>query len=164
MVHNIALAPLAPKSVLLLRCVADCRAQQEIVDLARSKLTESLRRERLDLLDVGAVKLQDGNGVARAVVVDGVKGALRPGDVPRAEDDSVWLGLGEELADDLETLECISMEVVVEEVGGGPTRPEETPVATMVFCEPDIVPFVILGSVALRDSTLPIGSWLSSGC
>lgn len=105
MVDNVALAPLAPKAVLVLRRAAHARTQKEIVNLGGAKLTEGLRREGLDLLEVGAVELQDGNRVAGAVVVEGVDGALCAGNVPRAEDDSVGLGLGEKLADDVEALD-----------------------------------------------------------
>lgn len=104
MVHNVALAPLAPKLVLLLRRTAHTGAQKQVIKLVGAEFAEGLRGERLDLLEVRAVKLQNGDGVAGAVVVERFVRALGAGDVPRAEDDSVGLGLGEELADDLEAL------------------------------------------------------------
>lgn len=103
-VHDVALAPLAPKPVLLLRRTAHAGAQKQVIKLVAAEFAKGLRGERFDLLEVGAVELQDGDGVAGAVVVERLVRALGARDVPRADNDFVGLGLGEELADDLEAL------------------------------------------------------------
>ena len=106
MVDNVVLAPFTPETVLLLRRAAGTGAQKKIINLVGAEVSKGLRGECFDLLEVGAVKLQDGNGVAGAVIVDSLVSALRP-DVPRADDDSVRLGFGKELTDDLEALELV---------------------------------------------------------
>lgn len=106
-VDNVVLAPFTPETVLLLRRAAGTGAQKKIINLVGAEVSKGLRGECFDLLEVGAVKLQDGNGVAGAVIVDSLVSALRPGDVPRADDDSVRLGFGKELTDDLEALELV---------------------------------------------------------
>lgn len=104
MVHDVALTPLAAKTILLLGRVADGSVQEQVVDLCSAELGQDLRTERLDLLQVAQVQRQDGYRVVGTDIVDSVVRLLCAGDISRAEDNPVRLRLSEELADGFEAL------------------------------------------------------------
>ena len=104
MVDNEGLAPLGAMRARLLGAVADGRVEQHVVDLVLPELLERLPSEGLDVAQVVELERQHGDGVGVAVVGESVVGLLGALRVAGAEDDSIGLGLLEELADGLEAL------------------------------------------------------------
>lgn len=145
MVNDISLAPLGLALPRFFFALGRPTVEQQVVDLVLAELAERLLSERLDSLQVRQLKREDGQAVLRAVVDYVVVRLLGPGRVSCAEYDLVRLCLAEELLDGFEALGVVSRAVFIWLVQPL-TKPEETPVATIVFAVRDIFYIVIFVS------------------
>lgn len=132
MIDDHRLAPLGVVGCRLVRHLDNRRVQQQIIDARLAELGQRLLRKGLDVARICQVERQHCQCVRLFVKLDSLKGAVGRGDIARAEDDVVRLRLLQEELDGLEALQRVSL---VLRCDGETirTRPEETPVATMVF-------------------------------
>lgn len=144
----------------LLRCVIDhASIEQNIVDVALVNLVEGLPGEALDFLGV-EVKIQHRDRVGGAVVLELVKGGHGGAHLARSQDDTVGLRLAQELLDGLEALlsapSASTGRVKVQaEDGSGRTKPEEAPVATMVFARAAMAEVAAMSSCYAPVNSIP---------
>lgn len=104
MVDDIWLAPLGAVRPRTAGTFCQASIEQEVVQPVPPKLLKGLLRKRLDCLEVRQLKGKDCEAVGGAIKLEVIVGLLRSLRVPRAEDEPVRLGLGQQLFHQLETL------------------------------------------------------------
>ena len=104
MVHNQRLAPLGPIRRRQRRILGQSRIHIQVVNLVLAQNPKRLTRKHLDGVEVGQLEGQHAHGAGGAIEVEGVDGGGGGLRVPCTEDDSVGLGLLEELFEGFEAL------------------------------------------------------------
>jgi hypothetical protein len=104
MIHHIWLAPLGAVGAGTLGPLYHAGVEHEVVQPGPAQLVEGLLRKGLDRLEVRELEGQHCEAVGLGVELELVVGLLGSLRVPRAEDESVRLGLGQQLFYELETL------------------------------------------------------------
>jgi len=98
------LRPLGPVGSGLVGAVGDGRVQEQDVDASWADLLERKLSKGPGASEVGELEGENRYAVFVRVEVELAESRPRPGDIAGTEKEFVWLSLGEELLDSLETL------------------------------------------------------------
>lgn len=103
-----------------------------------AKALKRLMREGLDILEIRELEREDSQTVCRGVVLELVERCACLCGIARSEDKLIGLRFSEKLPDGFETLSRWCQDMRRPAVVWQPTKPDDAPVATIVFATTDM--------------------------
>lgn len=163
MVHDERITPLTSSGGRLRGGVGNSSIQKQVVNLGLTKFVQRCLRERLHTLEIRQVQWQDSHWVGSTVKFKGLESIGGRFGVSCSENDAIRLGLLKKLLEYFDALDVLG--VVKLHCGVGLTKPEDRPVATIVFAT-EFILLVIYFRRLKRGMRLLEHNWLvrEGGC